>query len=1054
MSGASSMRTLLVLGMHRSGTSAVARVINLLGADLGAPLLEAQADNSIGFWELAPIKEIHDRVLQSQGLAWDGLVPMSPQWFDSALAAEARQEIAAVLRNNFRASSLFLVKEPQLCLLLPLWKPVLAEFGAYPGVVLVVRDPGAVAGSLLTRNGMGRHRAMALWLRYMLEAELQSRGMPRYFLSYSKLVENWRSCVAALGAGLGIQWPLAVDRVAPEVDVFLGPGNRPAAERESDWVLEFPWVARAWLILQRFAHQGEDAQGLLELDQIRHEFDVALAAIGPIVEQAESVRPAHQLAQLLSQAENRIMAMTTSTSWRVTAPLRRVMDKVRRLGSQITGQAKTASSKPRRSRRAGKRASVVMGMDADTGPYFELTAALPMGLDAELRRGHGIEIPTRISATALGAAGNGTPRVSVIVPLFNNLACTLLCLESLRRHAPNFNYEVIVVDDASTERETRHLSACANVRYLRNQTNQGFVHSCNRGAQLARGAFLAFLNNDTLPQPRWLDELVATLEADEKIGLVGAKLLNADGTLQEAGALVWSDATAWNRGRNGDPGDPEFNYLKDVDYCSGATILVRREAFLELGGFNPDFAPAYYEDTDLAFRLRRRNLRVVYQPLARVIHLEGLTSGQSLSVGIKAYQQINRAKFLSRWAPELAAQPAHQGELEQRAQRRAGQVLIIDSGTPTPDQDSGSTDVFNMMLILVRLGYQVTFLPAQELRHDGRYTEALQRIGVRCLYRPFCDSVTRHLRREGARYDFVFLNRLPVAHDYSRLVRRFCPRARVIFNTIDLHFLRASREVALGGSWREKAYVHLCRFRELSQIDGADCTLLMSSAEMRMISALRPKASLSRLPLIITTEDRQEVAFEARHGLLFVGGFKHKPNVDAVRYLLDAICPLLVKLLPNVRLYIVGSHAPPEILNLSMPGVEIVGYTAEIARYFNTCRVNLAPLRYGAGIKGKIGRALGFGLPTVATTLAVEGMDLDTGHEVMVADDPAGFAAGVAELYSDEKRWLAMSKAGRRFFEAHYSLECGMELYKNLLKKDLSRDIGLMGAPGPARVGN
>ena len=246
------------------------------------------------------------------------------------------------------------------------------------------------------------------------------------------------------------------------------------------------------------------------------------------------------------------------------------------------------------------------------------------------------------------------PVVSVIVPVHGKWPYTRQCLRFLAGHLVSVPFEVVVVDDASPDDSAAKLAACDGVRLVRAERNLGFIGACNLGAEHARGRNLFFLNNDAEVTESWLDTLMSTMDSNERIGLVGAKLVYPDGRLQECGAVVWSDGTGWNLGRGGDPDAAEYNDVRDVDYCSGAAILVRAGVFREVGGFDGRFAPAYYEDTDLAFAVRAAGYRTVVQPKAVVVHHEGISNGTDASTGVKRHQELNRQVFVDKWADALA----------------------------------------------------------------------------------------------------------------------------------------------------------------------------------------------------------------------------------------------------------------------------------------------------------------------------------------------------------------------------------------------------------------
>lgn len=625
------------------------------------------------------------------------------------------------------------------------------------------------------------------------------------------------------------------------------------------------------------------------------------------------------------------------------------------------------------------------------------------------------------------------PDVSIVIPVFNQARYTALCLQSIAESGTRHSYEVLIVDDASTDATPAMLAEQEHLRVLRNPANAGFIRSCNRGAREARGRLLLFLNNDTWVVPGWLDALADCLDGAENAGLAGSKLIYPDGLLQEAGGILWNDATGWNYGNRQDPDRPEFNYRRDVDYCSGASIMVPRDLFLRLGGFDERYVPAYFEDADLAFAVRAAGLRVLYQPLSEVIHFEGVTAGRDVRQGVKAYQAVNRQKFIEKWSAELAGhrEPGEFPELEKERsiKRRA---LVVDSRTPTPDQDAGSVEAVNYMRLLQSLGFKVTFIPADFLVATAKYTSELQMQGIECLYAPHVSSVLAHLQERGLEYDLVILSRAHNAARHIGAARRHCPRARIVFYTVDLHFLREQRQAELSGSAALARAAARTRELELRTMRLADATVVLSRAEHEMLSREAPDVRLFVIPLLREFPGRGP-AFAPRRGMLFIGSYDHLPNVDAVRYFAAQVWPLVRRLLPDTEFLVLGSKPPAEVLALEGGGIHVTGYVEDLAPYFNRCRLSVAPLRYGAGIKGKIATSLGFGVPCVATRIAVEGMGMTDGADVLVADSPQDFAQAVVRLYTDESLWRAISDKGLDFVERNYALAAGRELLRDML---------------------
>ncbi|MGN6646861.1 MAG: glycosyltransferase family 2 protein [Cytophaga sp.] len=248
-----------------------------------------------------------------------------------------------------------------------------------------------------------------------------------------------------------------------------------------------------------------------------------------------------------------------------------------------------------------------------------------------------------------------SPKVSIIICVYNNIAFTCNCLRAIMEHTgPEVSYEVIVINDFSSDETAELLSKVPNLRLHNNNHNSGFVLSCNQGASLAKGNYLCFLNNDTVVQKQWLTSMIELIESDNQIGIVGSKLVFGDGDLQEAGGIVWQDGQTYHYGRRGSISNKKYNYIREVDYCSGASFLISKADFEQLKGFDEMYTPGYYEDTDLCFSIKYTlNKKVVYQPASIVVHYEGVTSGTNMNAGMRRYQQINAQKFKDKWKKQL-----------------------------------------------------------------------------------------------------------------------------------------------------------------------------------------------------------------------------------------------------------------------------------------------------------------------------------------------------------------------------------------------------------------
>ena len=622
------------------------------------------------------------------------------------------------------------------------------------------------------------------------------------------------------------------------------------------------------------------------------------------------------------------------------------------------------------------------------------------------------------------------PRVSIVVPVHGQLALTLRCLSSLALCGDVSSFEVIVMDDASPDDSGDVLPGIEGLCYRRNPENLGFIGTCNAGATLARGEYIVFLNNDTLVQPGWLDALLATFARFPDTGLAGSKLVYPDGRLQEAGGIVYRSGRAANFGRNGDPTDPRYNFVREVDYCSGAAIMLPTSLFTSLGGFDPHYAPAYYEDTDLAMRVRERGLRVRFQPASVVVHLEGATSGTDTRTGIKAYQLVNEVKFRERWATRLSIHPPdpESGDTDDRAavlasvHRSRRRVLVIDSYTPTPDRDSGSLRMVEMLALLVEEGCSVVFF-CQNITHDGKYTEALQQLGVEVWWQPWISYLPTWLGVHGDRFDAVIVSRHYVLKPVLPMLRELAPQAQIVFDTVDLHFLREQREAAQSADPAARISAERTLASELGLIRKSDLTWVVSSAERDLLAETAPECRVGIVSNIHRCAEYTP-GFDSRRDLVFVGSFRHPPNVDAALWLAREIFPLISARLPHARLHLVGADASESITRLaSIPGIEVHGHVPDLDALLDQTRISLAPLRYGAGIKGKINQSLSRGLPVVATRCAVEGMFLVDGQDVLAADEAKDFADAVVRLYGDEALWNSLREGGLVNTRTYFSRE-------------------------------
>ena len=638
------------------------------------------------------------------------------------------------------------------------------------------------------------------------------------------------------------------------------------------------------------------------------------------------------------------------------------------------------------------------------------------------------------------SAGRGDrPDVSIIVPVHNNWRLTEACLASIQRSASRSTVgaEILLSDDLSTDETTGAWRSYDDgpwpLRYLRNEAQLGFLRNVNAASTEARGEFLCILNNDVVVGPGWLDDLVAALKVDPHAGAIGPMFLDARGRILECGAMVHSDGTGRQLGHGELPSDRRYAFVNDVDYVSAACLLLPTELFRRLGGFDDRYAPAYYEDTDLCLRIAGEGLHVRVAPHVKVVHYEGGSHGTSPVSGLKRYQEINRVKFVERWSERLGSHHPDSNETEDRVRTwRRDQAMAFYYPRPlTYERDSGALRIYRLMLQLRTRGRHVLLVNPEE---GGPRLDALHRAGIETMRSTWGGDAPHLVRLKTAAPEAAIFSHYQTEELFAKSYYEFSRDTVRVLDTVDLHFLREARRIAsFLGVKDDPVLTPLNASREalaeLSSARRSDVTLVVSSWEKALLERnffLEPE----RVHVVSNLHEPETSIrpFDEREGFVFLAGYAHTPNVDAILWIASEVWPAVRRQMPSAHLDIYGSLATTPVRRLHDPteGVHFRGFVADHRDALAAARVMLAPLRYGAGVKGKLGEALAVGTPVVTNAVGAEGMDED-GAAMMVGASPRALAAMAVRLYTDRSEWEARSQAGLALLRERFSSKSNTE---------------------------
>ena len=699
----------------------------------------------------------------------------------------------------------------------------------------------------------------------------------------------------------------------------------------------------------------------------------------------------------LRMAEAELAAMRNSTFWRATAPLRKLVEVSRGL---IANKGALQDVDPHDNKSSGDGQEPQLSLDE---LKIRQKKTFEIELQSFLKADDFLDIPV-----------SDTPKVSILLILFNQAPLTFRCLRSLALES-SVPFEVIMIDNNSQDETAEIIKRVSGVEYCFNNENLGFLKAVNQAAGMASGEHLLLLNNDAALLPGTLANAVSRLESNDKFGAVGGKIILVDGLLQEAGSIIWQDGACLGYGREQNPDAPEFQFLRTVDYCSGAFLLVRRRLFEDLGRFDEDYAPAYYEESDFCLRLAEAGYQVVYDPCVEILHYEfgsAATTDHAL-----ALQQRNRNILIKKHKEILRDKPAF-GQLEVLKSRDLGKykgrVLFVEDRVPHDSLGSGYPRCRTIVDSLLELGMFVTFYPLLFAEEDWESTYRTLPRQVEVMLGYGLEGLHGFFKNRVGYYDYILISRphnmktVKVLHDKHP---EFFKGVKIIYDAEAIFALREIRQQELLGNFYSPRKARKKLDDELNLADIAQSIITVSQDEASHFS----RAGCKNIHVLSHTLQLKPTPaeFGERQGLLFIGslGYDNSPNVDSIVWFVEKIMPEIKKISDQpITLTVVGGAGSRQIQDLKSDNLILAGQVDCLAPYFNAARVFIVPTRFAAGVPHKAHEAASHGVPMVTTGLIARQLGWEHNIELLAADDPAKFAACILQLHGDEDLWQKLRK--------------------------------------------
>ena len=626
-----------------------------------------------------------------------------------------------------------------------------------------------------------------------------------------------------------------------------------------------------------------------------------------------------------------------------------------------------------------------------------------------------------------------SPLVSIIIPESISLNITYNCINSILKEEQSLDYEIILINETLAD-EIKFLIKNYSQNHVKIFLHKAkeinnFLRNCNQAAKNSRGKYILFLRDNTKVYKNWLSFLLKEIKSNEKIGIVGSKLIYSNGTLLEAGGIMWNNGEYTNYGKGKSAYMPEYNYIKEVDFVSGVSFIIKKSVWQKIGGFDEKFIHKYYEDIDLSFTLRKNGYKILYQPQSLVEYYE--------SISLRKNNQSNmekkcKKKFLEKWENELKIQLDQNNTFMARDRSiNKSRILVVDRFVPNFDKDAGGRFCFMYLNIFKEIGLQVTFL-GDDPKIMEPYTSILQQNGIEVLYgNTYKKEKLKSWLKDNLKYfRYIYLQRPGIAIKYIYLIKNYSS-AKIFYFAHDLHYIRLSREFKITHQIKLLKASRYMKRIEKKIFKKVDIIHIVGNYEYNILKKEYKNKIIRNIPLYIYDKQPKmiEKNFLKRRNLIFVGGFLHSPNIDAILWFTKEIFPKIIKKFPDIILHLIGSKIPNIILKLKSKNIKIIGYLSdeELHIMYQKCRLAIAPLRFGAGIKGKIVEAAYNQIPMVTTTIGGEGIDNSIGAFIM-EDNPEKMANLICQLYTDYSKLKQMSNNGKILIEKYFSKKKAKEI--------------------------